>query len=89
MMNKTYSAVFLACLGLGLAGCNDSDDAQTITPPVVEEATPNNIELVHLASYESGIFGQSAAEIPAYDAASKRLFVVNAQKGMVDVLIFY
>ena len=89
MMNKTYSAVFLACMGWGLAGCNDSDDAQTITsPPVVEEATPNSIELVHLASYESGIFGQSAAEIPAYDAASKRLFVVNAQKGMVDVLDF-
>ena len=58
-------------MGLGLAGCNDSDDAQTITsPPVVEEATPNSIELVHLASCESGIFGQSAAEIPAYDAAS-------------------
>lgn len=89
MMNKTYSVVFLACMGLGLAGCNDSDDAQTITsPPVLEEATPNSIELVHLASYESGIFGQSAAEIPAYDAASKRLFVVNAQKGMVDVLDF-
>ena len=89
MINKTYSAVFLACMGLGLAGCNDSDDAQTITsPPVVEEVTPNSIELVHLASYESGIFGQSAAEIPAYDAASKRLFVVNAQKGMVDVLDF-
>ncbi|MFW2033866.1 choice-of-anchor I family protein, partial [Acinetobacter junii] len=29
---------------------------------------------------------ESAAEIPAYDAASKRLFVVNAQKGLVDVL---
>jgi hypothetical protein len=37
MMNKTYSAVFLACMGLGLAGCNDSDDAQTITsPPVID-----------------------------------------------------
>ncbi len=65
MMNKTYSAVFLACMGLGLAGCNDSDDAQTITsPPVVEEATPNSIELVHLASYESGIFGQVQLKSP-------------------------
>ena len=89
MMNKTYSAVFLAWMGLGLVGCNGSDDEQTITsPPVVEEVTPNNIELVKLASYASGVFGQSAAEIPAYDAASQRLFVVNAQKGMVDVLDF-
>mgnify|MGYP006174494395 CR=1 FL=1 len=57
-----------------------------MTPPVVEEKTPNSIELVRIGGYETGIFGASAAEIPAFDAASKRLFVVNAKKGMVDVL---
>lgn len=32
------------------------------------------------------MFGKSAAEITAFDAASKRAFVVNAQLGAVDVL---
>ncbi len=55
MMNKTYSAVFLACMGLGLAGCNDSDDAQTITPPpVVEEATPRVLNWFILQVMKSG-----------------------------------
>jgi DNA-binding beta-propeller fold protein YncE len=50
------------------------------------ELTPNRIELAYLGRYESGQFGVSAAEIPAYDPASKRAFIVNAQAGALDVL---
>ena len=35
--------------------------------------------------YATGVFDRSTAEIPAYDPASQRLFVVNATRG-VDVL---
>ncbi|MEB3119729.1 MAG: phytase, partial [Snowella sp.] len=44
------------------------------------------IALTPIGTYATGQYNQSAAEIPAYDPASKRLFVVNAQKGKVDVL---
>lgn len=42
--------------------------------------------LTVLGTYRSGIFDRSAAEIPAYDAQSQRLFVVNAADRAVDVL---
>jgi hypothetical protein len=44
------------------------------------------IELEFLGRYSTGQFGVSAAEIPAYDAGTRRLFVVNALSGRVDVL---
>lgn len=43
------------------------------------------IDLMPIGVYHSGVFDESAAEIPAYDPASKRLFIVNATRG-VDVL---
>jgi hypothetical protein len=63
-----------------LAAC-DSDD-----PAPAVEATPASLKLEKIGGYSAGVFGVSAAEIPAFDAASKRLFVVNAQAGVVDVL---
>ncbi|RKG33543.1 choice-of-anchor I family protein [Acinetobacter tianfuensis] len=89
-MNIKYSVLLLSILTAGLTGCGGSDHGSenTAQPPVTEEVTPNTIELQKIGAYESGIFGASAAEIPAYDPKSKRLFVVNAQAGVVDVLDF-
>jgi hypothetical protein len=66
-----------------LSGC--SDDSKPSTPAVVEQ-TPASISLNFLGRHSSGEFLKSAAEITAYDAASKRAFVVNALSGKVDVL---
>ena len=44
------------------------------------------IELEFLGRYSTGQFGVAAAEIPAYDAATQRVFVVNALSGRLDVL---
>lgn len=69
-----------------LAACGGGSDD---TPPAagpVPEATPASLTLQKIGGYSTGQFGVSAAEIPAFDAASKRLFVVNAQLGAVDVL---
>ncbi|NJO66703.1 MAG: hypothetical protein HC832_04200, partial [Leptolyngbyaceae cyanobacterium RM1_405_57] len=44
------------------------------------------IQLTPVGTYATGIFDESAAEIPAYDPASQRLFVVNANSASVDVL---
>ena len=86
-MKFKISALCVAMLTLGLVGCNDdNNDTAVITPPVVEEATPESISLSRIGRYETGIFAESAAEIPAFDASTKRIFVVNAKKGSVDVL---
>lgn len=48
---------------------------------------PENLKFLQpLGTYETGIFDESAAEIPAYDPKSKRLFVVKATEAEVDVL---
>ena len=65
------SAIALAC---ALAACGGDDD----------EPTPTTLTLEKIGSYNGGAAG--AAEITAYDAASKRLFVVNGANGTVDVL---
>ena len=44
------------------------------------------VELTAAGTHETGVFDASAAEIPAFDPATGRLFVVNAEKGAVDVL---
>lgn len=69
-----------------LTACGDNNDNTVSVTPVVVEPTPKNISLEKIGSFASGVFGQSAAEIPAFDPASKRGFVVNAQKGAIDVL---
>jgi DNA-binding beta-propeller fold protein YncE len=47
-------------------------------------ATPATLRLEKIGGYDGGVLG--AAEITAFDPASKRLFVVNGANGTVDVL---
>ncbi|MGN9785111.1 choice-of-anchor I family protein [Nonomuraea sp. ZG12] len=54
--------------------------------PAAGSAETRGIELSFLGRYSAGSVGTSAAEIPAYDPATRRVFVVNAQAGTVDVL---
>ena len=68
-----------------MGGCNDDNDPIPVKEEFVE-VTPTTISLQRLGEYDAQVFGASAAEIPAYDAESKRLFVVNAKNGVVDVL---
>lgn len=79
-------AAFLVLPLTACGGSDDKDDPVAETPQPAPEPTPESVSLKLLGRYETGVFGQSAAEIPAYDAASKRGFVVNAQQGVVDVL---
>lgn len=46
----------------------------------------NGVTLSLLSRYHSDVFGESAAEIPAYHAKSQRIFMVNANKGQLDVI---
>lgn len=88
MHNTIWKLAVPALLGIGLlAGCgSDSDTAESSNTPTAAEKTPASISLGFLGRHSSGEFLKSAAEITAYDSASKRAFVVNALSGMVDVL---
>lgn len=44
------------------------------------------IHLQPISRFETGIFDEGAAEIPAYDANTQRLFVVNGSSNAIDVL---
>lgn len=55
-----------------------------------EEVAPSAVDprlrLTLEGSYETRQFDESAAEIVSFDPVSQRLFVVNAQKGAIDIL---
>ncbi|WP_374295584.1 choice-of-anchor I family protein [Acinetobacter sp.] len=76
-MSLSVSMLFTAC--------NDDDNASG-QPEEQTEITPERIELSLLGRYASGVFAESSAEITAFDPESKRIFTVNAKKGLVDVL---
>lgn len=48
--------------------------------------TSPTLTLTVIGTYRSGIFGESAAEIVAFDPASARLFSLNAAAVTVDIL---
>ncbi len=75
-----FAAALIATAAL--AACGGGGDGQPSGPA----SQPLSVQLEKIGGYATGQFGVSAAEIPAYDAASRRLFVVNAQAGKVDVL---
>lgn len=64
--------------------------AAVVAPLTVAAPAANpsgrSIELTAAGTHETGVFDASAAEIPAFDKTTGRLFVVNAQKGAIDVL---
>lgn len=66
----------LVSIGL-LVACGGGDEP-------LPEPTPVGLTLEKIGGYNGGALG--AAEITAYDAASRRLFVVNGANGTVDVL---
>ena len=72
-------------LAATLSACGgDSNESDAAVDEAVR--TPDSIQLSYVSRYSTGSFDASAAEIPAYDAASQRLFVVNAEQGELDVL---
>lgn len=49
-------------------------------------SAPRSIELHAIGRFETGIFGESATEIVAYDAEAQRLLSVNGARRCIDVL---
>jgi hypothetical protein len=49
-------------------------------------ASAQDFRLAKIGGYQTNLFNQAAAEISAYDPASKRLFFVNAQANVIEAL---
>lgn len=86
-------AIAACSLAFMVAACGSSDDddetpaTEVPTDPApAPEPTPESLRLSLLGRFETNQFGVSAAEIPAFDAGTRRAFVVNALEGTVDVL---
>lgn len=83
-MNKTKIQLFAlsAITAATLVACGSDNSATTAATSSASETT----SISRLGTYNTGVFDASAAEIPAYDAVTQRLFVVNALAGAIDVL---
>lgn len=60
--------------------------AQAVTGPIIHSAPDAALSVTPMGTYATGIFGESAAEIVVFHAATKRLLVVNAAEAKVEVL---
>lgn len=81
------AAALTTLLATALAGAVATPaSARVVDDPVVRSADGARLAVSPLASYETGVFDESAAEIVAYHAATKRLFSVDAQAAEVTVL---
>ncbi len=78
LMPALLASALLAVATLSACGGDDDDTVVAIEP------TPRTLGLEKIGGFDGAATG--AAEITAYDAASKRLFVVNGANGTVDVL---
>ncbi len=52
----------------------------------VSAEQPKGVSLEKIGRFETGAFGESAAEIVAYDALSSSVFVINSNDKTVDIL---
>ena len=85
-MKNWKLAAASAVLPLALAACSSGSDDHDDSPPPVADTSPRIASVDFIGRYESGSYGVSAAEIPAYDPATRRAFVVNALLGKIDIL---
>lgn len=60
--------------------------AAIVASPIVESVADASLQVEPLGAYDSGVLGESAAEIVAFHAASKRILAVNAHSGEIDIL---
>ena len=93
MRRQHLLSATLLGLSFSLLGClKDGEDGTPGAKGDPGVAPTNGIELRFLGRYQhkdgsgAAVFDAGAAEIPAYDPLSKRLVVVNAVQGAVDVL---
>jgi DNA-binding beta-propeller fold protein YncE len=81
---RRCGSVALVLVSLALVRCASAP------PPAIEPISyqrgDGTIRLAFLGRYSVGIFGSGGAGQPAYDPETRRLFVVNADRGWIDTV---
>ena len=60
--------------------------AVIVDEPIIDSAADASLAISPIGTHDTGVFDESAAEIVVHYAAGQRTLVVNAQRGVVDVL---
>jgi hypothetical protein len=82
-MMRRALALALACLALMRCTLAPSPSAME---PISYATGESRIRLVFLGHYTMGFFGAGGAGPALYDPPSRRLFVVNADRGWIDAV---
>lgn len=80
------SLMATAAISLLLTACAGTAPNHTKMAGDVMNAGAHPITIVPMGEYRTGMLDESAAEIPAFDPVSKRIFVVNGADKVVDIL---
>ncbi|WP_114906119.1 cell wall-binding repeat-containing protein [Ornithinimicrobium murale] len=83
--SRSLSLLTAAALTVGVlpaALATPTDDAGETSPAAVDP----RLALTLAGTHKTGQFDESAAEITSFDPLTRRIFVVNALKGAIDIL---
>lgn len=80
MNSKTFRTIIQTIIALIVF------TSAAILPSSGVQADGPKIELQPIGRFTTGVFDDAAAEIVAYDPATQRLFIVNANAATIDVL---
>jgi len=82
-----YSLMTTVAMSVLLGACGTASHSSNMAM-TVDTASPaaKPLSIVPMGEYRTGLFDEGAAEIPAYDPASKRIFVVNGGEKAIDIL---
>jgi len=80
------SLMATAAVSLLLTACAGTTPNHTMMAGDVINAGAHPITIVPMGEYRTGMLDEGAAEIPAFDPVSKRIFVVNGADKAIDIL---
>ena len=80
------SLLATAAVSVLLSACAGTAENHSMMAKTVANAGAHPLTIVPMGEYRTGMLDESAAEIPAFDPVSKRIFVVNGADKTVDIL---
>ncbi|WP_417810974.1 choice-of-anchor I family protein [Thalassospira alkalitolerans] len=82
-----YSLMATVAMSVLLGACGTAATSKNVAMGL-DTATPaaKPLSILSMGEYRTGVFDESAAEIPAFDPVAKRIFVVNGGDKAIDIL---
>jgi DNA-binding beta-propeller fold protein YncE len=80
------SLLATAAVSVLLTACVSAPDNTAMMMGKTTNVGAHPLTIIPMGEYRTGMLDESAAEIPAYDPVSKRIFVVNGADKAIDIL---